>query len=38
MTYIIILTNLVIEDLVDWRHIQLYTTPTQRSAWRWPCN
>jgi len=23
---------------VDWKYIQLYTTPTQISAWRWPCN
>jgi len=38
MTYIIILTNLVIQDLVDWKHTQLYTTPTQRPAWRWSCN
>jgi len=38
MTCIIILTNLVIRDLVDRKHIQLYTTHTQRSAWRWPCN
>jgi len=38
MTYIIILTNLVIRDRVDWKHIHLYTTPTHWSAWRWPCN
>jgi hypothetical protein len=38
LTYVIILTNLVIRDLVDWKHIQLYTTSTQRPTWRWPCN
>jgi len=35
MTYVIVLTNLVIRDLVVWKH---YTTPTKRSAWRRPCN
>jgi len=38
MTYVIILSKCIIRDLVDWKHIQLYTTPTQRSAWRWLCN
>jgi len=30
VTYTIILTTLVIRDLVDWKHNQLYTTPTER--------
>jgi len=25
-------------SIYDWKHIQLYTTPTQRSAWRRLCN
>jgi len=28
--------SVVIRDLVDWKHYQLYTQLTQRSAWRWP--
>jgi len=23
---------------VAWKHIQLYIRPTQKWAWRWPCN
>jgi len=30
--------TIVIRDLVNWKHYQLYTPPTQRSAWKWPYN
>jgi len=24
------------QDLVNWKHYQLYTPSTQKSTWRWP--
>jgi len=30
--------NLVIRDLVNWKHNLLYTPSVQKSAWRWPYN
>jgi len=28
--------NSNLRDDVNWKHYQLYTTPVQRPAWRWP--